>query len=80
MQDKSDIYNLSSEYFTDDTETFYLTDTNKAQVVMSTGGYEEYTLSKDYQQLTPEKTTAYKIQLKSWMMQQRFTIKTEKKF
>lgn len=62
--DRDGIKNLSSEYFTKDTETFYLKDMNKSQLSLVTGGYQQYSISKDYQQTAPKKSKAYTINIK----------------
>lgn len=62
--DKKSIENLSSEYFIDNTEIFYLKDTKKSQLSLLTGGCQQYTISKYYQQTLPENTKAYTIKLK----------------
>jgi len=62
--DRKALKNLSAEYFTDETETFYLKDMNKAQLSMVTGGYQQYSISKTYQQTLPQNSKAYTIKLK----------------
>ncbi len=59
--DMSGASNLSSSYFTDDTQIFYLGHASSTKVSLNTGGYSYYTISKKITYQEPSYDTAYTI-------------------
>ncbi|PWL94578.1 MAG: hypothetical protein DBY08_01735 [Clostridiales bacterium] len=55
--------NLSSKYFEDDCEIFFMGGASTSRISTVTGGYEEYLLSKSLSYKTPSYSNAYKITL-----------------
>lgn len=55
--------NLSSQYFEDGADVFYLGSSVSSRVANMTGGFEEYSLSKALSHKSPSYTKAYKISI-----------------
>lgn len=67
--------NLSSKYFEDDCEIFFMGGSSTSRISTVTGGYEEYLLSKSLSYKAPTYTSAYKITL-SGMPAEKLTTET----
>lgn len=52
---------LSTQYFPDNAQVFYLADSSSSRVAHMTGGYEQYTLSRGIKHIAPAYNKAYKI-------------------
>lgn len=73
-EDKGDIAAseaLADKYFSDDSQVFYLGNSNTSRIANATGGYEEYSLSKALKTAAPTYNAAYKISI-SGIPAQRF--------
>jgi dipeptidase D len=54
---------IAASYFTDNSEVFYLGNSISSRIAQKSGGYEEYTISKELTSVSPSYNKAYKITL-----------------
>ena len=61
--DSTNIEKLSSKYFSDNSEVFFLGNTNSSKIGLATGGYNEYSIAKNYKEVRSTYNKAYKISI-----------------
>ncbi|MBQ9961614.1 MAG: hypothetical protein IJP00_06870 [Firmicutes bacterium] len=61
--DSGNVEKISSKYFSDNTQAFYLGNTNNSKIGIATGGFNKYTISKNYKEVRPSNNKAYKISI-----------------